>query len=255
MATTDTTEKGLESLIVRHLTGQPPAQAVPTDTVQAGAGHYAVGTYVQGAPADYNRDLALDVPKLLAFLQDTQPKPFAALGLAEEGTKRTQFLHRLQGEIAKRGVVDVLRKGVSHGPAHMDLYKVLPTPTDPASTENFKKNVFSVTRQLRYSNDEAQRSLDMVIFLNGLPLITFELKNSLTKQTVLHGALRGGRRRGALLHAPDGQEFVVPALQQGPQRRRRQPAQPAGPEDRLSVETGAGQGVAGQHHRDLRPGR
>jgi len=184
MATMDTTEKGLESLIVRHLTGQPPAQAVPINTVQDGAGHYAVGSYVQGNPADYNRDLALDVPKLLSFLQDTQPKPFATLGLADEGTKRTQFLHRLQGEIAKRGVVDVLRKGVSHGPAHVDLYKVLPTPTDPASVENFEKNVFSVTRQLRYSNDETQRSLDMVIFLNGLPLITFELKNSLTKQTV-----------------------------------------------------------------------
>ncbi len=184
MATTDTTEKGLESLIVRHLTGQPPAQAVPTNTAQAGASHYAVGGYLQGAAADYNRDLALDVPKLLAFLQDTQPKPFAALGLADEGIKRTQFLHRLQGEIAKRGVVDVLRKGVSHGPAHVDLYKVLPTPTDPASGENFKKNLFSVTRQLRYSNDETLRSLDLVIFLNGLPLVTFELKNSLTKQTV-----------------------------------------------------------------------
>lgn len=184
MATTDTTEKGLESLIVRHLTGQPLAQTVPANTAQTGASHYAVGGYVQGNAADYSRDLALDVPKLLAFLQDTQPKPFAALGLSDEGTRRTQFLHRLQDEITKRGVVDVLRKGVSHGPAHVDLYKVLPTPTDPASVENFRKNLFSVTRQLRYSNDETQRSLDMVIFVNGLPLITFELKNSLTKQTV-----------------------------------------------------------------------
>lgn len=82
---------------------------------------------MQGSPADHNRDMALDVPKLLAFLQDTQPKPFAVLGLAEEGIKRTEFLHRLQGEIAKRGVVDVLRKGISHGPAHVDLYKVLST--------------------------------------------------------------------------------------------------------------------------------
>ena len=184
MATTDTSEKGLESLIVRHLTGQPPAQAVPANTAQAGSGHYAVGSYQLGNATDYNRDLAMDVPKLLAFLQETQPKPFDALGLAEDGAKLTQFLHRLQGEIAKRGVVDVLRKGVSHGPAHMDLYKVLPTPTDPASAEKFKRNIFSVTRQLRYSNDEAQRSLDMVVFINGLPLITFELKNSLTKQTV-----------------------------------------------------------------------
>jgi len=184
MKTTDTSEKGLESLIVRFLTGQAPEQETPDNAVQAGAPHYALGGYALGNAADYNRDLAMDVPKLLAFLQDTQPKPFAGLGLGEEGTKRTQFLHRLQGEITKRGVVDVLRKGVSHGPAHVDLYKVLPTRADPASAENFKKNLFSVTRQLRYSNDETQRSLDMVVFLNGLPLITFELKNSLTKQTV-----------------------------------------------------------------------
>lgn len=53
-----------------------------------------------------------------------------------------------------------------------------------SAAENFAKNIFSVTRQLRYSNDKSQRSLDMVIFINGLPVLTFELKNSLTKQTV-----------------------------------------------------------------------
>lgn len=184
MKTTDTSEKGLESLIVRHLTGLSEPAQESGQTAGEPVPVYALGGYALGNAADYNRDLAMDVPKLLAFLQDTQPKPFAVLGLGEEGTKRTQFLHRLQGEIAKRGVVDVLRHGVSHGPAHVDLYKVLPTPADPASAENFKKNIFSVTRQLRYSNDETQRSLDMVVFLNGLPLVTFELKNSLTKQTV-----------------------------------------------------------------------
>ncbi len=184
METTDTSEKGLESLIVRHLTGQPPAAAPPTHTLQSSIGHYATGGYVQGNPGDYNRDVAVDVVQLLAFLQATQPKQVEALGIDQDGIKRTQFLHRLQGEVAKRGVVDVLRKGVSHGPVHLDLYKVLPTPTDPKSAESFGKNFFSVTRQLHYSNDDAQRSLDMAIFINGLPLITFELKNSLTKQTV-----------------------------------------------------------------------
>ena len=71
-----------------------------------------------------------------------------------------------------------------HGPAHVDLYKLLPTPGNASAAENFGKNIFSVTRQLRYSNDEAQRSLDVAIFINGLPVMTFELKNSLTKQTV-----------------------------------------------------------------------
>lgn len=164
MATTDTSEKGLEALIVRDLcTG---------------------GGYVPGNPTDYNRDVALDVAQLFAFLQATQPKVVETLELANEGIKRTQFLHRIQGEIAKRGVVDVLRKGVSHGPVHVDLYKLLPTPGNPSATENFGKNIFSVTRQVRYSSDESQRALDMVIFINGLPVMTFELKNSLTKQTV-----------------------------------------------------------------------
>ncbi|WP_417067952.1 type I restriction endonuclease subunit R [Niveibacterium terrae] len=184
MATTDTSEKALEQLIVRHLAGiseHPPESAnavFEPETV------YAPGGYVLGRAADYNRDVALDVVQLLAFLQATQPKVVAALELASEGTKRTQFLHRIQGEIAKRGVVDVLRKGVSHGPAHVDLYKLLPTPGNGSAADNFSRNIFSVTRQLRYSNDESQRSLDMVIFINGLPVLTFELKNSLTKQTV-----------------------------------------------------------------------
>jgi len=181
---TDTSEKGLEALIVRYLTGQAEPVEIPANTIHSTAGLYTVGAYVQGQSADYNRDLGMDVVKLLAFLQATQPKLVETLELGQGGIKRSQFLHRLQGEIAKRGVVDVLRKGVSHGPAHVDLYKFLPTPGNASSTENFAKNLFSVTRQLRYSNDETARSLDMAIFINGLPVATFELKNSLTKQTV-----------------------------------------------------------------------
>ena len=195
MTTTDTSEKGLEALIVRHLTGQAavppetkiadsqiwPQQVLSTSGISAA---YTVGGYVPGQPTDYNRDIGVDVVKLLAFLQDTQSKVFASLELDQDGIKRTQFLHRLQGEIAKRGVVDVLRKGVSHGPVHVDLYKFLPTPGNASAAENFAKNIFSVTRQLRYSNNETARSLDMAIFINGLPVSTFELKNSLTKQTV-----------------------------------------------------------------------
>ena len=164
MATTDTSEKGLEALIVRDLC--------------------TIGGYVQGNSNDYNRDVAVDVVHLLAFLQTTQPKAVETLELANDGIKRTQFLHRIQGEITKRGVVDVLRKGVGHGPVHVDLYKLLPTPGNVSAAENFEQNIFSVTRQLHYSNDESLRSLDVAIFINGLPVMTFELKNSLTKQTV-----------------------------------------------------------------------
>ena len=108
---TDTSELGLERLIVRHLAGISEHPPVPVNTAQEPQAVYAPGGYVLGRASDYNRDVALDVAQLLAFLQATNPKAMDTLELAAEGIKRTQFLHRLQGEITKRGVVDVLRKG------------------------------------------------------------------------------------------------------------------------------------------------
>ena len=162
---TDTTEKGLESIIVQALVNE--------------AG------YVQGSPQDYDREYAVDLAKLLPFLAATQPKTYEALGIEKEGPGRTKFLHRLQGEIAKRGVVDCLRSGIKHGPAHVDLFYGTPSPGNVKAAEHFAANIFSITRQLRYSRSEAARALDMVVFINGLPIATFELKNKLTKQTVL----------------------------------------------------------------------
>lgn len=164
MKTTDTSEKGLESIIVASF------------VQEAG--------YVQGYSKDYDRDHAVDLAKLLQFLSATQPETIEQLGIEQEGPKRTQFLHRLQGEIAKRGVVDVLRRGIKHGPATIDLFYGTPTPGNVKATELFAANIFSVTRQLHYSKLESALALDMAIFINGLPIATFELKNKLTKQTV-----------------------------------------------------------------------
>lgn len=175
MKPTDTSEKGLESIIVASL------------VEDAG--------YVQGDPQDYDREHAVDLAKLLQFLAATQPDTYEALGIDEEGPKRTQFLHRLQGEIAKRGVVDVLRGGIKHGPAHVDLFYGTPTPGNVKAAERFAANIFSVTRQLRYSRNETALSLDMAVFINGLPIATFELKNKLTKQTVLDAVQQYQRDR------------------------------------------------------------
>ncbi len=160
---TDTSEKGLEALIVKSL------------IEEAG--------YLPGAPGDYDRDHAVDVAHLLAFLNATQPKTIESINLENDGPSRQQFLHRLQGEVTKRGVIDVLRKGIKHGPTTVDLYYGTPTPGNAKAAELHAANRFSVTRQLRFSKDETRLSLDVVIFLNGLPFATFELKNSLTKQT------------------------------------------------------------------------
>jgi len=181
MPTSDTSERGLESLIVAALTGYGGDPARPRGDAQEPE---PPGGYLLGDPRDYDRDHAVDLVQLLAFLQATQPRVVEQLGLAAEGPKRQQFLGRLQGEVAKRGIVDVLRKGVRHGPASVDLFYGTPSPENAEAAGRFAGNRFAVTRQLRYSQDETKLALDLVLFVNGLPVATFELKNRLTKQTV-----------------------------------------------------------------------
>jgi type I restriction enzyme R subunit len=164
MSPTDTSEKGLETIIVQSLVDN--------------AG------YRQGDSRDFEREYAVDLAKLIEFVGDTQPKAYDALSLGEDCPRRTKFLGRLQGEIAKRGVIDVLRLGVNDGPVHLDLFYGTPSAGNLKAQELFTKNIFSVTRQLRYSRNETQLALDLAVFINGLPVITFELKNNLTKQTV-----------------------------------------------------------------------
>src|SRR2546427_885181 len=184
MKTTDTSEKGLENLIIAALTGTRSDTATTSDSIRDPSASYGGEGYVLGDPKDYDRDHAVDLAKLLTFLQATQPKVFAQLGLANDGPPRLKFLARLQGEIAKRGVVDVLRKGIKHGPASVDLFYGTPSPGNAMAVERFAANLFSVTQQLCYSQDETQLALDLALFINGLPVATFELKNRLTKQTV-----------------------------------------------------------------------
>ena len=164
MAFTNTKESGLESLIVKWLVEQ--------------------NGYEQGTNADYNRDYAIDETRLFRFLQDTQPDSLGKLGVFKSEIKKNQFLNRLQGEIAKRGIIDVLRNGVKVYPASLIMFYLTPTENNAKAKEMYEKNIFSVTRQLMYSNDSTRLALDMCIFINGLPVITFELKNQLTKQDV-----------------------------------------------------------------------
>ncbi|MFT4038727.1 MAG: DEAD/DEAH box helicase family protein [Thermomicrobiales bacterium] len=182
MPPTDVTEHGLETLIVDRLTGRIAPTSGAAGGVQDARAAYHAGGYVEGTPADYDRAHALDVVQLLRFLHLTQPQVVEALELAEDGPARRKFFDRLQGQITKNGVVEVLRKGVPTGPHHVTLYYPTPTPGNALAAIQHGQNIFSVTRQLRYSLDETARALDMVIFINGLPVITFELKNSFTHQ-------------------------------------------------------------------------
>ncbi|MDH5640786.1 MAG: type I restriction endonuclease, partial [Nitrospira sp.] len=133
---------------------------------------------------DYDREFCVDLPQLSAFLHATQPNVAEALSLSADNPIRRKFLARLQGEISKRGVIDVLRLGVKDGPHHIDLFYTTPSPGNEKAATLYEANRFTVTRQLGYSRGETQRALDLALFINGLPIATFELKNSLTKQTV-----------------------------------------------------------------------
>jgi len=161
--TTDTSEKGLESVIVRDLL----------------AGGWKLGT-----STDYDRAYCVDLAHLTAFVAVTQPKLVETFDLTNDSPARKQFLARLEKEISTRGVIDVLRKGIKHGPHDLTLFYATPSVGNAKAIELHAANRFSVTRQVRYSRDETRNALDLGIFINGLPIATFELKNSLTKQKV-----------------------------------------------------------------------
>lgn len=179
---TDTSERGLERLICTALTGHACDPGAEEQWRERPA-MYPPG-WVGGNPEEYEREYCVDLYQLSSFLRETQPETAESLLLAEDGPTRRKFLARLQGEITKRGTIDVLRHGVKHGPLHVDLFYGTPSPGNPKARTLYDANRFSVTRQLRYSRDETRLALDLGLFINGLPIATFELKNSLTKQTV-----------------------------------------------------------------------
>lgn len=163
MVFTDKTEKGFETLIVNWLVDQDG--------------------YQQGTNEDYNKEYAIDETRLFRFLNDTQPKEMSKLGVNQSDQKKRQFLNRLSGEITRRGIIDVLRNGIKAYPADLILFYFTPTENNEQAKRLFDKNIFSVTRQLRYAIDASKLALDLCLFINGLPVITIELKNHFTGQT------------------------------------------------------------------------
>ena len=206
---TDTTERGLERLICAAMTGSPcDPGAGPGDdrTGSAPSGGRAPPSQTReprptydpstpngqprgfgwtcGDPRDYDREHCVDVVQLAAFLSDTQPETAEALALCGNGPTRRKFLVRLRGQISRHGTIHMLRRGVQLGPCEVSLFYGTPSPGNEAARVRYDANRFTVTRQLRYSRDQGGLALDLALFVNGLPVATFELKNRLTKQTV-----------------------------------------------------------------------
>ncbi len=153
----------------------------------------AHGNYVSGISTDFDRDYAVDLNHLLTFLTATQPDLVEEMGIDKEGSSRTAFLFRLRDEITRRGVLDVLLNGVRHQAFEVDLFYRTPSALNAKAVARFEANIFSVTRQLRYSLKDTQNSVDLALCVNGLPLATIEIKNNITGQTY-HEAIEQYKR-------------------------------------------------------------
>ena len=132
----------------------------------------------------YNKDLCLIPNETLRFIQQTQPEVYRRLKRQYGEETPTKLLDRVSKEIGRRGVLDVLRKGVIDRGCRFNLTYFRPSSgMNPDHGRLYAQNRFSLVRQLKYSQRN-EKSVDMALFLNGLPLVTMELKNSLTGQTV-----------------------------------------------------------------------
>lgn len=180
---TDTSEKALEACIERFLTGGV-SEGISEKGPEEPKPDYTSKGYLRGAASDFNAEFALDEAKFWQFLESTQTTELAKLHYKPDSER--QILERLHRKLKKDGILAVLKKELDVDNAHFDLLYRLPyNELNPEVTAKFESNIFSVTRQIYFSTVD-QKSVDMVIFLNGLPLATLELKNPWTGQNVNH---------------------------------------------------------------------
>lgn len=161
--TTDTSEKNLETILVSYLRD--------------------VHGYEEGVSENYNKDYALDTERVKRFILSTQKKKAENTACFTSEMSERKFFTELNKQLATRGITDVLRKGFRYISELFDMYYPLPSELNPTAQEMYAKNIFCVTRQLFYSKDNSN-SIDVMVSLNGMPVMTIELKNHYTGQTV-----------------------------------------------------------------------
>lgn len=137
--------------------------------------------YIESFNKDYDQTIAIDTNCLFSFLEATQAKQLNKLKEIYKANYRSKILSNLNKELRNRGSIDVLKYGIKDYGVKLELaYFKPPTNLNPEQYALYQKNIISVTEELIYS--ESKR-IDLVIFLNGLPVITMELKNAFTGQT------------------------------------------------------------------------
>jgi type I restriction enzyme R subunit len=187
-----TNEQALESTIEKLLTGtcleELKEQNIALNSVNERAELYRAGNgYYIGAPEDFNAKYAIDEHRFWDFLQTTQKDELAKL--QKQSDWKLKILERLDRMIKKYGILRTFRKGLDVDDSHFTLLYPLPLASSSDTVKaNFESNQFSSTRQLRYSLTNTGEEIDMVLFVNGLPFATMELKNHWTGQNAkVHG--------------------------------------------------------------------
>lgn len=190
--TSNTTEQALENLIQKTLTGYSIDELKQEGVSESGEnseGYLAGKGYYIGFPDHFDMQFAVDQIRLWHFLQTSQPEEFAKL--QKTADYRQRFLTVLDRKIRKYGILHVLKTGIEVEDSHFSLFFVPPVASSSDEVKHrFRQNQFSLTRQVRYNRNHPLQEIDMVLFLNGLPVATFELKNPWTGQTARVNGIR-----------------------------------------------------------------
>ncbi|MBE0469369.1 MAG: type I restriction endonuclease subunit R [Methyloprofundus sp.] len=185
-----TNEQALEAAIERALTGtcleEQNSNLSDVAVPSYGVSHCG---YLIGHVNDFNKLYALDTELFWRFLSNTQEQELAKLQKNNPVDWQRKILERYDRLIKKHGVLHLLKKGLSVDDAHFHLLYPAPLASSSSAVQQrFAENLFSCTRQVRYSQANPMQEIDMVLFINGIPLITLELKNAWTGQNArYHG--------------------------------------------------------------------
>lgn len=158
---TDTSEKGFQKDIISYLTSTG---------------------YEKRTTKNYNVSSCLDVELVLKFINTTQPKEWKKFARIHKSSPEASFIGSLVKRINKYGTIDVLRNGFRDAGTKFNLFYPPPNNSlNPELKAKFNQNIFSVVDELEYENKANGNRLDLVIFINGIPISTIELKNTFSQ--------------------------------------------------------------------------
>ncbi len=175
-------EKALAGMCREEIIQEPGATLEPSNI-------YNNEKFRIGNPDAFDAKFALDLSIFWDFINNSQPKELEKLKRSSDWKLR--ILNRYDRMVKRHGILHLLRKGLQVDDANFILLYQAPMASSSETVkENFKQNIFSVTRQVRYNNDNLREEIDMVIFINGIPISTLELKNAWTGQTARVNGIR-----------------------------------------------------------------